>query len=65
MKKRFFSVLVLLPLLALAASEARAQPSSGGPTPTPTQTPIDGGASLLLVGGVGVALRYLRRRRAR
>ena len=65
MKKLFSPTLLLLALLALAASETRAQPSSGGPTPTPTQTPIDGGASLLLAGGLGVALRYLHRRRAR
>ena len=67
MNKLFSPTLLLLTLLALATLAARAQPSSGGPTPTPTptQTPIDGGASLLLAGGVGYALRKLRQRRAR
>ena len=62
---KLLSPALLLALLVLATLEARAQPSSGGPTPTPTQTPIDGGASLLLAGGVGYALRKIRQRRAR
>ena len=65
MNKLFSPTLLLLTLLALATLDAHAQPSSGGPTPTPTQTPIDGGASLLLAGGLGYALRKLRQRRAR
>ncbi len=47
------------------AGTAYAQPSSGGPTPV-TSVPIDGGASLLLAGGVAMGLKKLRdRRRAR
>jgi hypothetical protein len=63
--------LALPALMVLTALQARAQPSSGGPVPTststsaPTGVPLDGGASLLLVGGVGYALRKLRQRRAR
>ncbi|WP_460504161.1 PID-CTERM protein-sorting domain-containing protein, partial [Hymenobacter agri] len=35
-----------------------------GPAPTtPTGVPLDGGASLLLAGGVGYAIRRLRQRR--
>lgn len=54
--------------LVLAASwalPAQAQPSSGGPTPgaVPTTTPIDGGASLLLAGGVAFGMKQLRARR--
>ena len=41
-------------------------PADGGPVPTgPTPTPLDGGASLLLAGGIGYAVRKLRQRRAR
>ena len=60
--------LALPALMVLAALQARAQPSSGGPVPTSTSAPtgaLDGGASLLLVGGVGYALRKLRQRRVR
>jgi hypothetical protein len=55
--------------LLLTASVAQAQsPGSGGPTPgatppDPTQVPIDGGASLLLAGGVAYGLKRLRARR--
>jgi hypothetical protein len=49
---------------------ASAQPGSGGPGPgtpttptTPTDVPLDGGASLLLAGGIGYAVRRLRQRR--
>jgi hypothetical protein len=55
-----------LVLLAGGAQQALAQPSSGTPTPqnpTPTQVPLDGGASLLLAGGVAYGLRKLRQRR--
>lgn len=56
---------ILLAALTVAAySPALAQPGSGGPGPAtnPTQIPLDGGASLLLAGGIGYALRKLRRR---
>lgn len=61
---RYFSILVFL-FFALA-SQAQT-PGSGGPTPSsspdPTTVPLDGGASLLLAGGVGYGLRRLRQRR--
>lgn len=54
-------------LLGLAATaQAQDNPGSGGPTsgnPPATQVPIDGGASLLLAGGVALGLRKLRARR--
>ena len=59
----------LLPqaLLLGALGLARAQPGSTGPAPTqpvaPTETPLDGGASLLLAGGVAFGLRRLRAHR--
>jgi hypothetical protein len=40
-------------------------PQPGAPVPPPTGVPIDGGASLLLAGGVAYGLKKLRRRRAR
>lgn len=58
-------------LLLLISPAAVAQgPGSGGPVPAPvtptdpTAVPLDGGASLLLAAGTGLALRQLRRRRA-
>jgi hypothetical protein len=45
-------------------SAAWAQPSTGGPsTPAATPVPIDGGVSVLLVAGAGLALRRLRKSR--
>ena len=62
MKKHFLTLTILLGLAGLA----QAQPSSGGPAPTaPTETPLDGGASLLLAGGVAYGLRRLKQRRRR
>ena len=69
MKKIFF----LRVLSAVAASvlftavAAVAQPGSGGPGPgsPAASVPIDGGASLLLAGGIGYAVRRLRQRRAK
>ena len=59
---------LLLLLLSGLPYLVSAQPSSGGPgpgtPPAPTETPLDGGASLLLAGGVAYALRRLRPRRA-
>jgi len=52
-----------------AGQQALAQdtPGPGGPggttTPPPTAVPLDGGASLLLAGGVAYGLRQLRQRR--
>lgn len=48
-----------------ACSLALAQaPADGGPVPTgPTPTPLDGGASLLLAGGLAYGLRRLKQRR--
>ncbi|GAB3847472.1 hypothetical protein GCM10028822_08940 [Hymenobacter terrigena] len=69
---RFFSSKFLLAagfVLLLPATAALAQtPATGGPTPedppAPINTPLDGGASLLLAGGVAYALKRLRRRKA-
>ncbi len=58
---------LLLASALLLATGAYAQPGSGGPTPTtpaaPTETPLDGGATLLLASGVAYGLRRLRQRR--
>ena len=56
----------LVTMLTLTGQSASAQPGSGGPTPdpAPTSTPIDGGASLVLAGGMGYALKRLRNRRS-
>lgn len=57
-------LLLLLALAAVAALPAPAQPGSGGPDPqAPTDTPLDGGASLLLASGLAYGLRRLRHRR--
>ena len=58
----------LLPALALAfafSALALAQAPSGGPgtDPDPVTTPIDGGVSLLLAGGVAYGIKRLRARR--
>ncbi|MGI4832689.1 MAG: PID-CTERM protein-sorting domain-containing protein [Janthinobacterium lividum] len=52
-----------------ASQQALAQADNPGPggavptTPPPTAVPLDGGASLLLAGGVAYGLRQLRQRR--
>ena len=60
--KRFI-LLVFLLVAGAGAQHAAAQPTSGGPTPAATGVPLDGGASLLLAGGVAYGLRRLRQRR--
>ena len=64
MNKSLKPMLLTLPLL-LAAGLAFAQaPADGGPSPAaPTATPLDGGAALLLAGGLAYGLRRLRQRR--
>lgn len=64
---RFAAVAAVLATTFCTASTALAQPSSGGPQPgsNATAVPIDGGASLLLAGGVAYALRRLRGRKVR
>lgn len=54
-------------LAGVALVEAKAQGSPGNGGPTPTDIPIDGGASLLVAGGVALGLKKLRdhRRKAR
>ena len=67
MKHLLSSAALVLTVWALSSAVARAQPGSGGPTATPAATavPLDGGASLLLAGGLGYAVRRLRQRRQR
>ena len=56
-------------VLSLAGTaSAQGTPGSTGPTPAvvpPTGVPIDGGASLLLAGGVAYGLKRLRERRTK
>ena len=61
--KRFAVLFSLLLLAGAGAQRAAAQPTSGGPTPGATGVPLDGGASLLLAGGVAYGLKQLRARR--
>lgn len=67
--KSFFLTRLLpaLTLLIAVGGTVLAQgPGGGGPTPTsPTATPLDGGVSLLLAGGVAYGLKQLRNRRKR
>ena len=67
MKVLFPCILLAVALAVVTSPAARAQaPADGGPAPSgPTDTPLDGGASLLLAGGVAYALRRLRRPLAR
>ena len=59
--KPLFLTLTLLLVGGLAFAQA---PADGGPAPTgPTATPLDGGASLLLAGGLAYGLRRLKQRR--
>ena len=63
MKSGILTTVLLLSACSLALAQA---PADGGPAPTgPTAIPLDGGASLLLAGGIGYAVRRLRQRRAR
>lgn len=65
MKPSVLHCLLAALLLLLAGATAQAQPDSGGPGPgtNPTETPLDGGASLLLAAGAAYGLRRLRKRR--
>ena len=67
MKHFLYSAALVLAVWALSSAAALAQPGTGGPTPgaNPTAIPLDGGASLLLAGGIGYAVRRLRQRRQR
>ena len=67
MKHFLYSAALVLAVWALSSAAALAQPTTGGPTPdaNPTAVPLDGGASLLLAGGIGYAVRKLRQRRQR
>lgn len=60
--------LAILALVVAFSGTLLAQPGSGGPAPgtppvNPTDVPLDGGASLLLAGGVAYGLKRLRNRR--
>ena len=57
------SVLPVLTLVLCAVVVASAQPGSLGGIPT--VTPIDGGASLLLAGGIAYGARKLRALRSK
>ena len=65
MNKYLTLTLLTLTLLLVLTGAAKAQgsPPSGGPTPAPTAIPLDGGASLLLAGGLAYGLRRLKQRR--
>lgn len=68
MKNLFVVAALALSLSALGSHSALAQgPGSTGPQPEadPTAVPLDGGASLLLAGGVAYGLKKLRQRKAR
>lgn len=58
------AIVRVLVLVMMAVSFGWAQPDTGGPAQAaPTAIPLDGGVSLLLAGGVGYAIRRLRRNR--
>ena len=61
------ALLAARPALAQVTVPPDDDPASPGPTKGggATGVPIDGGASLLLAGGVAYGLRKLRQRRAR
>jgi len=60
-----FALFSFLLLAGAGVQHVAAQPNSGGPQPGagPTGVPLDGGASLLLAGGVAYGLKRLRQRR--
>ena len=59
-----FKYLLLASALLLAFGATAQAPADGGPAPAaPTATPLDGGAALLLAGGLAYGLRRLRRKR--
>ena len=55
-----FALFSFLLLAGAGVQHAAAQPNSGGPQPGagPTGVPLDGGASLLLAGGIGYAVDF-------
>ncbi len=67
MKSSLFFAKGLLALSVLLSLPAAAQqPTTGGPlpgAPDPAAVPLDGGASLLLAGGVAYGIRQIRARR--
>ena len=66
MKQLLSSVTLVAALWGLASFAGQAQPGTGGPSPdSPTVVPLDGGASLLLAGGVAYGLKRLCGRKAR
>jgi hypothetical protein len=59
-------ITLFLSFLMISAPALAQGPGDGGPKPTDppvTEIPIDGGASLLLAGGVAFGLKKLRDRR--
>ena len=67
--KSFFLTRLLpafIVIVAVGGTVLAQAPADGGPAPTgPTDTPLDGGVSLLLAGGVAYGLKQLRNRRKR
>jgi hypothetical protein len=66
MKFSLFSATGMVALSVFLNLPAMAQPSTGGPVPgtsNPAAVPLDGGASLLLAGGVAYGIRQIRARR--
>ncbi|GAB3876788.1 hypothetical protein GCM10028824_35190 [Hymenobacter segetis] len=63
--KRLLPVLALVMTSSAIALAQGTNPNNGGPgpDPDPIDTPIDGGVSLLLAGGVAYGLKRLRVRR--
>ena len=57
---KFFMLTLLLSGLAIVEANAQADPDGG---PVPSDIPIDGGASLLVAGGVAFGLKKLRDKR--
>lgn len=58
-------LLFTIALLVLVSTSYAQAPTTGGPVPSaPAAVPLDGGASLLLAGGVGLAVRKLRQARS-
>jgi len=63
MKKQYIANLLLTILMMTAVSVSAQFLPPPGPTPTPTNTPIDGGAVLLVAGGIAYGYKKMRNRK--